>query len=154
MTNNEIIRSLRYTFDFDDKTMLEILALVDKNVPRDELCGWLKKDEDPSWKACSDNDLLSYLDGFIIYKRGTQDKVIQTSNQILTNNLILKKIKIALNLKSDEILSLIDLVHIKISKHELSALFRNKDHKNFRQCKDQFLRNFLRALVKKYRPDS
>ena len=154
MINNDILRSLRYTFDFDDKAMINIFSLAGKIVLRDELCAWLKKDEDSSFKSCSDKDFLSYLNGFILYKRGKQDKAIQETSQILTNNLILKKIKIALSLKSVDILSLLDLVDIKISKHELSALFRHKDHKNYRECKDQFLRNFLRGLQKKYRPTS
>lgn len=154
MINNDILRSLRYTFDLEDKETLEILALADNIVLRDELCAWLKKDKDSSFKACSDKDFLSYLDGFILYKRGKQDKAIQATSQILTNNLILKKLKIALSLKSEEIMSLLNLVDVKISKHELSALFRQKDHKNYRECKDQFLRNFLRGLQKKYRPAS
>ena len=108
-----------------DKEMLEILALGDKIVLRDELRGWLKKDKDESFKACSNKDFLSYLDGFIIYKRGKKDKAVPVTSQVLTNNLVLKKLKISLSLKSDDIMSLLELVGVKISKRSNSPLCKN-----------------------------
>lgn len=153
MTNNEIIRNLRYTFDFNDSKMIEIFALADRVVTREEVCSWLKKEENPVFVPCEDKDMSSYLDGLIYLKRGKQDKPAPKLEQDLTANIILKKLKIALNLKSDDLMAILSLAKVKISKHELSALFRQKEHKNYRECKDQFLRNFLKGLQIKYRPN-
>ena len=63
------------------------------------------------------------------------------------------KLKIALNLKADDVLGILDLANFRISKHELSAFFRRPDHKHYRECKDQILRNFLKGIQLKYRPN-
>ena len=159
MIHNDILRNLRYTFDLDDNAMIEVFALGGRKATREEVCSWLKKEESPSFKLCSDKDMASYLDGFIELKRGKQEKnpspktdEVSKTEGSLDNNVILKKLKIALNLKGEDMMSILSLVQVKLSKHELSALFRKKDHKNYRECKDQFLRNFLRGLQKKYRP--
>jgi uncharacterized protein YehS (DUF1456 family) len=69
----------------------------------------------------------------------------------LINNIVFTKVKIALNLKAEEILELLASADMVISKHDLSALFRKPGHKHYRECKDQILRNFLRGLQLKYR---
>ncbi len=63
------------------------------------------------------------------------------------------KLKIALNLKADDVLEIMNLADLRISKHELSAFFRRPDHKHYRDCKDQILRNFLHGMQLKYRPN-
>jgi len=65
----------------------------------------------------------------------------------LNNNAILKKLRIALDLKEDDMLAIMKLAGVVISKSELRALFRNKGHKHFKECGDQFLRNFLQGLT-------
>ncbi|MRI01984.1 DUF1456 family protein [Kriegella sp. EG-1] len=65
----------------------------------------------------------------------------------MTNNDVLKKLRVALRLRDDEIVEILALVDFKISKSELGALFRNEDHPNYRECGDQILRNFLNGLV-------
>lgn len=65
----------------------------------------------------------------------------------MTNNDILKKLRVALRLRDDDILQILELVDFKISKSELGSLFRNEDHPNYRECGDQILRNFLNGLV-------
>jgi uncharacterized protein YehS (DUF1456 family) len=69
----------------------------------------------------------------------------------MTNNIVFRKIKIALTLDADETLKILALADMHLSKHELSALFRRPDHKHFRECKDQVLRNFLKGLQIKLR---
>lgn len=66
---------------------------------------------------------------------------------MLTNNDILKKLRVALELRDDDILAILKLVDFEISKTELSAFFRNEDHPNYKKCGDQVLRNFLNGLV-------
>jgi uncharacterized protein YehS (DUF1456 family) len=65
----------------------------------------------------------------------------------LTNNDIIKKIRVALQLRDDEIVEILKLVDFEISKSELGAFFRKEDHPNFKRLKDQILRNFLNGLI-------
>lgn len=65
----------------------------------------------------------------------------------MSNNDIMKKLRVALKLRDEEIVAICALVDFKISKSELGAIFRNEDHPNFKPCGDQFLRNFLNGLV-------
>ncbi|MFZ7115042.1 MAG: DUF1456 family protein [Bacteroidota bacterium] len=66
---------------------------------------------------------------------------------MLTNNDIFKKLRVALELRDDDIIKILKLVNFEISKTELSAIFRNEDHPNYKPCGDQLLRNFLNGLV-------
>ena len=152
MTNNDILRRIRYVFDFDDTTMINIFALADSKVSRELISSWLKKDDDPDYKACTDTQLATFLNGLINFKRGKKDGPQPVPEKQLNNNIIFRKLKIALNLKEDDTLALLKLAGLNISKHELSAFFRRPDHKHYRVCKDQILRNFLKGMQLKYRP--
>lgn len=65
----------------------------------------------------------------------------------MTNNDILKKLRVALKLRNDEIVKILALVDFKVTESELTALFRREDHPNYRECGDQLLRNFLNGLI-------
>lgn len=151
MNNNDIIRSLRYTFDFSDATMIEIFALGDLAVNRAEVSDWLKKEDNPEFKPINDFKLAVFLNGLINYKRGKKEGVQAVPEKELTNNMILRKIKIALNLRDDDMLEILDKAGRRISKHELSAFFRNPTQSQYRPCLDQVLRNFLQGLQIKFR---
>ena len=118
-----------------------------------QISDWLKKSDDPACKDCSDKELAAFLNGLISDKRGKRDEAQPKPEKRLNNNIILRKLKIALNLQDEEILHILELAALPMSKHELSAFFRKPDHKNYRSCKDQILRNFLKGLQIKYRPD-
>lgn len=152
MTNNDILRRLRYTFDFSDSKMIEIFKLADYNVTREQVSNWLKKDDDDDYASCGDIPFSSFLNGLIIEKRGKQDKPLPEPDKKLTNNIILRKLKIAFNMKNEDVLAFLSTNGLSISKHELSAFFRRTDHKHYRLCKDQVLRNFLQGLQNQYRP--
>lgn len=151
MTNNDVLRRLRYVFDFDDSKMIAIFGLADHKVSRAEISDWLKKDDDPSYQNCSDTLLAVFLNGFINEKRGKKEGAQPEPEKRLTNNIILKKLKIALNLKAEDLLEIMALVDFRLRKPELSAFFRKPNHKHYRECKDQVLRNFLKGLQLKYR---
>jgi uncharacterized protein YehS (DUF1456 family) len=68
-------------------------------------------------------------------------------NRTMTNNDILKKLRVALHLRNDEIIEIMKLVDFKVTASELGALFRKEDHPNYKECGDQFLRNFLNGLI-------
>lgn len=154
MTNNDILRRIRYTFDFSDAQMLSLFELADHRVTREQVCNWLKKDGDPAQVQCSDRELAQFLNGLIISKRGKKDGAPPQAEQRMTNNIILLKLKIALNLKAEDISALMDLAGFHLSKPELSAFFRRAQHPHFRACQDQILRNFLKGLQLRYRPNS
>lgn len=153
MTNNYILRRIRYTFHINDSKMISIFALADNEVTREQISDWLKKEDDPAYKNCNDIQLSTFLNGFINDKRGKKDGPPAPIEKNLNNNIILRKLKIALDLKNEDMLEIMDLADLKISKHELSAFFRRPDHKHYRTCKDQILRNFITGMQIKYRPD-
>lgn len=146
MTNNDVLRSLRYSFDFSDSKVIEIFAAADLEVNREQVSDWLKKDDDPQFKVLKDIELSTFLNGLINVNRGKKEGEQPRPENQLTNNLVFKKLKIALNLKSDEVLEILKLAGMEISNQELSALFRSPGHKNYRQCKDQILRYFLKGF--------
>jgi len=154
MTNNDILRRIRYVFDFSDPKMVDIFGEADHKVMQSQIHGWLKKEEDPGYQACSDTQLAIFLNGLINKKRGKREGTQPEPEKRLTNNLVFNKLKIALNLKAEDVLDILALADLKISKHELSALFRKPSHKHYRECQDQILRNFLKGLQIKHRPNS
>jgi len=153
MDNNDIIRRIRYSFDFNDSKMVEIFALGDSKVTRAQISGWLKKDIDPGYVHLTDFQLAIFLNGLITEKRGKKEGSKPIPENKLNNNIIFRKLRIALYLKDNDILELLQLAGIKISKHELSAFFRKPGQIQFRECKDQILRNFLKGMQLKYRDD-
>jgi len=154
MISNDVLRRLRYVFDFNDAKMINIFKQAEYDVTRTQISDWLKKDDDPSYQECSDLLLAIFLNGFINDKRGKKEGPKPVPEEKLTNNIIFNKLKIALNLKAEDVLAILELVEFRISKHELSAFFRKPGHKHYRECKDQILRNFLNGLQLKYRGDS
>jgi len=131
--------------------MIAVFGLADYTVTREQISDWLKKDDDPAYQSCSDNQLAVFLNGLINDKRGKKEGAQPEPEKHLTNNIIFMKLKIALNLKADDVLEILSLVDMDISKHELSAFFRKTGHKHYRKCKDQILRNFLKGVQLKYR---
>lgn len=150
MTNNDILRRMRNLFNYNDLKMIELFKLANLEVNKNEISNWLKKEDEPTYTEISDQQLASFLNGLIIEKRGKREGPQPIAEIRLSNNMILRKLKIALDLKTDDILDLYASINKKISKHELSAFFRNSEHKSYRHCMDQYLRNFLNALQNKY----
>lgn len=153
MTNNDILRRVRYIFDFNDDKMIALFGLADCKVTRAEISDWMKKEEDPDFKKLKDVQLATFLNGLIVDKRGKKDGPQPVPEKDLNNNAIFMKLKIALNLQAEDILEIMDLSDFRMSKHELSAFFRKAGHKHFRECKDQILRIFLKGLQMQYRND-
>jgi uncharacterized protein YehS (DUF1456 family) len=154
MDYNDILRRLRYALDINNRDMMEIFRLGEHPVDLPGLKDLLKKEDEEGFAVCSNKVLGPFLDGFIILKRGRQEAAggqARRPERQLTNNLILRKIRIALELKEDDMLGILKLANIALSRSELSAFFRDKEHKNFKACGDQVLRNFLNGLAVRYR---
>lgn len=151
MTNNDILRRLRYTLNLSDSSMLVICQLGGSEISEEQLQAWLKKEDDSDYVNCHDKQLAYFLNGLITKLRGQKEGEKPKTEKNLNNNLILTKLKIAFNLKAEDVLNILALADFQLSKHELSAFFRRPDHKHFRRCKDQVLRNFLMGLQLKLR---
>jgi uncharacterized protein YehS (DUF1456 family) len=150
MNNNDILRRLRYALDISNPAMTEIFQLSGCTIEQPTLLKLLKKEDEDEFIECSNPLLSLFLDGLIVHKRGRRESAaeqVPKPDAALNNNAILKKLRIALDLKEDDMLAVMKLAGVTISKSELSALFRNKGHKHFKECGDQFLRNFLQGLT-------
>lgn len=151
MNNNDILRQIRYTFDFNDTKMIELFSLAELEVNRSQVSNWLKKEDDPAFQEITDHQMAIFLNGLINDKRGKFEGEQAEAEKRLNNNIIFRKLKIALELRDDDIIEMFRSVDMNISKPELSSFFRNSKHRQYRECKDQFLRNFLFGMQKKYR---
>lgn len=151
MTNNDVLRRLRYVFNYTDAAMIKIFAQADVKVAHEQVTAWLKKDDDERYQSMSDKNLAVFLNGLINQNRGRREGAQPEPESKLTNNLILRKLKIALELESEQIIETLALANFDLGKHELSAFFRKATHKHYRECKDQVLRNFLQGLQKQHR---
>jgi uncharacterized protein YehS (DUF1456 family) len=149
MTNSDVLRRIRYILDLNDSKMISIFKHAESDVSREQVSNWLKQDEDPEYTLIRDADLAKFLTGLIIEKRGKRDGEVPASEKKLTNNIVFRKLVIAFNLKSEEVLEILGKADLRVGKSELSAFFRKPTHKNYRDCKDQILRNFLIGLQAK-----
>jgi uncharacterized protein YehS (DUF1456 family) len=151
MDNNDVLRRLRYSFEFDDSTMIKLFKHCDVTVTRAEVSAWLKRDDDPEIVKINDTQMAAFLNGFIVEKRGKKNGQTPEPENKMNNNIVLAKLKIGLNLQAEEIIAFLTMAGLTISKHELSAFFRKNSHKHYRSCKDQILRHFIKGLTMKYR---
>lgn len=157
MNHNDVLRRLRYALQLDDSATIAIFGLVDYSMEKDYLTMLMKKEDQPDFMLCRDKIMSLFLDGLIIKRRGKQEgvePVVLKGGEILSNNDILRKIRIAMSYRDEDMLAVLKLANFRLSKGELSALFRKPDHRNYKECGDQVVRNLLKGMVIKYRPDS
>lgn len=148
MTNNTILRGVRYALNIPDKKMKEIIALTGTEVKDSEMVSYLMKEEEQGYVECPDETMARFLDGLIIFKRGRDESRPLPAIEVpITNNIVLKKLRVAFQLKDTDLISLIQKAGLTVTKAELSAFFRPADHRNYRVCHDQFLRNILKGLA-------
>ena len=119
----------------------------------EELTAYLKKENDQGYLMMKDQTLAAFLNALIVEKRGRKDDQKIVHEKRINNNVVLRKLKIALSMKDDDIIDVLKLVDLRVSKHEISAFFRNPKQSQYRLCKDQFLRNFLLGLQHKFQPN-
>lgn len=150
MINNDVLRSIRYMLDLSELKVVEIVKLADPGfaIDRTQVQAFLRKDEDEGYAECDDAVLARFLDGLVFHYRGRDESQPQRPvEKRVSNNLVLKKLRVAFELKDVDMHQIFELAGFPVSKPELSALFRQNEHKNFRACGDQMLRNFLKGLT-------
>jgi len=138
--------------DISDAKVVDIIKLSGMDVAKADVISYLKKDEEEGFVHCPDLVMAHFLDGLVFFKRGKDDsRPAQPIETPVTNNIILKKLRVAFELKEDDMHAVLKAADFPVSKPELSALFRKVGHNNYRPCGDQLLRNFLKGLTLKVR---
>ena len=154
MINNDILRSIRYMLDLSDNKVIEIIRLADPDfaIDKDEVRAFLLKEDEPGHVACSDKVMAHFLDGLVIHRRGRDESLPpRPVEKRINNNVVLKKLRVAFELTDVDMHQIVVDAGFPVSKPELSALFRQAGHRNFRPCGDQLLRNFLKGLTLRVR---
>ena len=151
MKTNDILYKIQKALSLSQKEMVEAYKLAEYEMDISHLDSLLKKRQDEGSNLCSYEELGVFLDGFVILKRGPSPKKSNGDEIVeLTNNLILKKLRIALELKEAETEIIFSLGEAKLSKQQLASLFRKEGHKNFKECSDELLMAFLDGLDEFY----
>ena len=130
LTNNDILRRIRYTFNLTDTAMVNVFASAEHTVTKEQVIAWLTNTQ-----------------------RGKREGDQPEPEKKLNNNIIFMKLRIALNMKAEDVIATLALVDFDLSKHELSAFSRKVDNKHYRVCNDQILRLFLTGVQKQHRPE-
>ena len=154
MINNDVLRSVRYMLDLSDNKVVEITKLADADFPieKADVQAFLKKEDEEGYAECSNRMLAHFLDGLVFHYRGKDESLpARPVEKRITNNVVLKKLRVAFQLKDVDMHQAFQDAGFPISKPELTALFRQPGHKNFRLCGDQLLRNFLKGLTLRVR---
>ncbi|RWU25174.1 DUF1456 domain-containing protein [Pseudomonas alkylphenolica] len=152
MIHNDVLRSLRYLLDVNDAKLSDIIKLSGFEVAKNDIVAYLKKEDEEGFERCPDEVIAHFLDGLVIYKRGKDDSRPPLPIELpVTNNIIMKKLRVAFELKEDDLHAILKAADFPVSKPELSALFRKVGHNNYRPCGDQLLRNFLKGLTLRVR---
>ncbi len=152
MMNNDVLRSVRYMLDISDGKIVDIVKLAGFEISKADVIAFMKKEDEEGYLDCSDEIMAHFLDGLVIFKRGKDDsRAPQAVELPITNNTVLKKLRVAFELKEEDMHAVLKAAEFPVSKPELSALFRKFGHSNYRTCGDQLLRNFLKGLTLRVR---
>ena len=143
MTNNYILTSIMNSLKLDKTDILKSYRFADKKITKEDVDDILREHSDEKFILLSDEGFEMFLNGFIIYKRGPSDKKTKKQKIYFSNNIILKKLKIALDLKDEDIVAIFARDGLEITKSQLSAYFRRDGHINYRKCSDSLLKRFI-----------
>jgi uncharacterized protein YehS (DUF1456 family) len=148
---NEVLYRIQKALNLSIEEMLRAFELEDYPMTASHLESLLIRYQDNGFVSAGYEELGVFLDGLVTLKRGPSPKKSNVDDAVeLTNNLILKKLRIALELKEQEIQIIFALADVELSKQQLASLFRKEDHKNFKPCSDELLMAFLEGLDEFY----
>ncbi|MGZ5278958.1 MAG: DUF1456 family protein [Pseudobdellovibrionaceae bacterium] len=148
MTTNDLMRSLRFMLKLNSPKIAEICTLGGCPVTKEQIDHIFRNDEDPEFVPCPEKVVAHFLDGLIFHKRGKDETRPALPIELpLSNNLVLKKLRVAFQLREEDMLKMIQVSGFKFGKNELSAILRKRDQPNYRECGDQVLRYFLKGLT-------
>ena len=153
MTNNEILKSVRYTLEIKNKELVQMIKEGGVELSLPDLLDILRNEEEDGFAECPIETIHAFLDGLILSRRGPSDRpAIKQPTDRINNTIVLRKLRIAFEMKDTDMIDVLKSVGFSVSKGENNALFRAPTHKHYMKCGDQFLRNFLKGLTYKFRP--
>ncbi|MCH6258407.1 DUF1456 family protein [Puniceicoccaceae bacterium K14] len=153
MTNNEVMISVRYVLEIKNKEVVQMIKDGGVELGVLDVVALLKGEEEEGFVECPTENLHAFLDGLILQRRGPSDgSAKKFSTATINNNTILRKLRIAFEMKDTDVIAALKRAGFTVSKGELSTLFRAPTHKHFMKCGDQFLCNFLKGLTQDLRP--
>jgi uncharacterized protein YehS (DUF1456 family) len=146
MINNYVLKEIVKALDLNGIEVMKIYQLVDKKITIEDVIDVLREEHDPEFILLNDDGFLLFLDGLIIDRRGSTDKKpLRFTKVKVTNNLILKKLRVAFDLKDEDMVEIFSHENFEISKSELTPYFRKKGHKNYKQCSEAMLKSFIKG---------
>nr|WP_267134927.1 DUF1456 family protein [Vibrio sp. L3-7] len=148
------MRRIQHALNLKNAQIIKAIEQADVTIAHDQVINWLKDDNDKSCSTMKDKELAVFLNGFINLKRGKKEGVQPKPEVALTNNMIFMKLRIALNMKAEDVLDVLEVVGVSLSKYEIGAYFRKPENKNYKVCEDQLLCDFLNGVQFTNRPDS
>lgn len=150
MDNNELMRRIRYAIQVDDDECARLLALGGYSANAAEARTWRTREGEVGHDACPDEVLTAMLEGLVLDRRGpvSPDAAVPSAESVrIDNNRVLKQLRIALKLQTEDIVEMVSRGGGRLGKSELGALFRKPGTRNYRACGDQVLRWFLSGLA-------
>ena len=150
MNNNELLRSIRDALELDDATMIKVFKEAGREFGQSAISAFMKTEDEDNYIPCSNPVMGFFLDGLIIHKRGRKEGEAPVASKPvaeLSNNTILKKLRIALDLKEEDLVGILKMGGVSATKHEITALFRKEGHKHYKECEDQLLRSFMKGVA-------
>ena len=148
MSHNDTLRSITAALKLSDASLATIVALGGGNAETETLSTYLKGRDDVGFAPCPPTVMAQFLNGLVTFKRGSQEgQAPAPLETAVTNNVVLKKIRVALALKDRDIATLFVRAGIVVSKSERAAFFRHRDDTHYRECSDPVLEKFLASLT-------
>ncbi len=151
MTNNDILRRLRFALKLKDSHAASLFSKNPHNAIKIDGAGFrarIAKEGEDDFVATTDPEIAAFLDGLIAERRGLrEDAPALPKVERINKNEILQKLRIAFALRDEGMLKVLHRGGSKLTKSELSALFRKRGHKHYRECGNQVLRAFLTGLI-------
>ena len=152
MHYNNVLRRLRYALDLNDEALIALFDAAGVQAAPEHVTAWLLREDDPDMQDCGAERFEAFLDALIVQRRGPPPlHMAPPPRTPLTNNAILKKLRIALSLRDVDIIEILAIGGHEVTKSGLGGLFRPPGHVHYRPCGDQFLRAFFRGLTVKLR---
>ena len=150
MNNNDLLRSIRDALGLDEATMIQIFKEAGREVGQSTVASFMKTKDEDNYIPCANPIMAFFLDGLIIHLRGRKEGSAPAAAKPvmeLGNNAILKKLRIALDLKEEDMVGVFKAGGVTVTNHEITALFRKEGHKHYKECDDQLLGRFIKGVA-------
>jgi len=151
MKINDILFKIKTALSLKNSEIVKAYSLVEYTMTEERLNNVLKRRQDQGYEEANYEELGLFLDGLVLLKRGENSKKVESDEVVeLTNNLILKKLRVAMNLKESDLVIVFALAEVVLNKRQIGSLFRKEGGKNFKACSDELLFAFIEGLDEFY----